>query len=254
MAKGLKNMGRLAAGVLGLGLGLWTPETGQAREKAPPPPCAQVIAARESRLDTLAPSPESRAPTTAMVRMRTAPSNGERERMRDVAVVSQCGDDFCIDGLRDVRTGRDLIALKLTKDERQILAAPGTLQRVVKLAHVGERYVSVYTGYSEFSGGAHSNNHLACETYDRRTGRTVRLAAVVPAKQLPSLLQRAKRRLRAFERTRGAHDHTLHPANFLYDEDTRRITLCTEAPFPSAGTLIELTLGQGWDTCVEDEE
>ena len=193
-------------------------------------------------LEAIAPTPPSSFPSTALVRMRSQPEGGERERLQDVAVVSRCDERSCLDGLRDLRTGRDLIALAATRDEREILDVPGSVQRVVKLAYVSDDVISIYTGATELSGGAHANNELACATYDRRTGRPVDLTKVVPPPEAPTLLRRASEKLKAFLRESGHQGYQIHKTSFLYDAASARVTLCALAPMPMDGTIIAVPL------------
>lgn len=193
-------------------------------------------------LETIVSTPPDPFPSTAMVRMRSQPKGGERERIRDVAVVSRCDERSCLDGLRDLRTGRDLLSPEPTRSEKEVLDASGSVQRVVKLAHVGEDFVSVYMGSTELSGGAHANNNLRCATYDRRTGRPVELAKIVPRAETRILLQRASERLRTFLHKSGQSGYRLSNASFLYDAASARITFCAEAPTQMAGTIIVIPL------------
>lgn len=191
-------------------------------------------------LEMLAPTPFNPC-TAARVRKRLQPPDGVRERVEDLVVTSRCAEDSCFDGLRDLRTGRELIPTEPTAGEREVLAAPGYLQRVVRIATVSERYVSLYLGDSSYSGGAHANNGLVCATYDRRTGRPLKLSQVVPAAEARALTRKASRMLTAFLSRHAEVEHTLRPASFLYDAATRRISLCAEGDMPVAGSALLIT-------------
>jgi hypothetical protein len=193
-------------------------------------------------LDELAPSPSSPIPSTAMVRARTQPADGVRERQGDIAVVSRCEAQTCLDGLRDLRTERELIPFAPTRDEKETLDGQGSVQRVVKLARASDDSVSVYLGSTSTSEGSKSTNRLACVTYNRHTGRPMSLKHAVDPKQVPALMLRAGKKLEAFQQERGLPAYRLSQDGFLRDTSSGRIAFCAEAPSPMAGTVIVIWL------------
>ncbi|WP_147450414.1 hypothetical protein [Corallococcus carmarthensis] len=195
-------------------------------------------------LDELAPTPPSPIPSTALVRSREQPTGGVRERTGDVSVVSHCEKQSCMDGLQDLRTKRELIALAPTRDERATLDGQGSVQRVVKIAHTSDGFVSVYTGSTNISDGAKANNSLSCATYGRGTGRPLNLKDAVPPKEALALTHRAEMMLEAFQRKHGLPAYRLTPKGFLHDASSGRVALCAEAPTPMAGTVIVIWLQQ----------
>ena len=191
-------------------------------------PAVEAVGLRELVPQRPWDSPSAPRPT-ALVRDRTEPPGGERERLGDVAVVSRCPDsESCLDGLLDGRTGKYLLAPVPTRDEREVLAAPGTVQRVVRLVAVSRRYVSVYLGDSTLSSGAaHANNSLDCATYSRRTGRRLTLEDVVPPARARTLRRQARALVAdAAERHPGVPT-ALAPRSFLLDATGTRVSLCT---------------------------
>ncbi|MCP3100460.1 hypothetical protein LZ198_16445 [Myxococcus sp. K15C18031901] len=197
---------------------------------------------RERSLDQVVETPPSLFPSSAMVRERSEPPNGERERRGELVVTARCGGSFCVDGLKDLGTGRDIIPLSLNADERRILAAPGALQRAVKLVSVDERHVSVYLGETEFSGGAHANNTLECATYSRRDGRRVKLSEVVPRAKAKALLQEAVSKMESFQEVHLLPGYRFRPDGFLLDERAGEVRLCAARAVSSEGTVLEVTL------------
>lgn len=191
-------------------------------------------------LELLAPTPFDPY-TTARVRMRQEPSSGERERVGEVAVTSRCTRDSCFDGLRDLRTGRDLLPTAPTPDEQEVLAAPGRIQRVVRIAHVSEEFVSVYLGSASYSGGARADNALECATFERRTGQRVALLRVVSSREAQRLTREASRMLKDYLEQQAEVAHALHPSSFLHDAASGRVSLCAEGDTPVAGSALVLT-------------
>lgn len=196
--------------------------------------------ARLVRLSELIPTPPSAVPTTAMLRSRTMPPSGQREQVGDIIVTTQCGPRYCTDGLRDSRSGLDLIPTTLSAEENELVAASAELERAVRIAHLEESYLSAYKGFTEFSGGAHANNELTCGTWDRRTGRKVSLSEVLPPAEASALKQRAAVALQEFLEETGRPRYTLDELSFLYDGARQRVTFCALAPMVVAGTIIEI--------------
>ncbi|WP_309892744.1 hypothetical protein [Archangium sp.] len=196
--------------------------------------------ARLVRLNELIPTPPSPVPTTAMLRSRSMPASGRREQVGDIIVTTQCGPRYCTDGLRDTRSGLDLIPTALTAEEHELVAASAEFERAVRIAHLGDSYLSAYRGATEFSGGAHANNELACGTWDRRTGRQLRLSELVPPAEARALHQRAAVALQEFLEETGRPRYMLDEASFLYDSARQRVTFCALAPMVVAGTVIEI--------------
>lgn len=166
---------------------------------------------------------------TALVRERTEPPGGARERMEEVAVVSRCPrDGSCFDGLMDGRTGKLLLAPVPTREEREVLEGPGTVQRVVRLVAVSRHSVSVYLGDSTLSAGAaHANNSLGCATYSRRTGRRLTLEEVVPRRRARMLRRQAQALATEYAGHHWGMPTTLAPESFLLDATGTRVSLCT---------------------------
>ncbi|NOJ91794.1 hypothetical protein HMI51_02380 [Corallococcus coralloides] len=225
-----------------------SPEMEVVPEPSPLPPDAGVPAPPADvglvSLEEVAPTPRSRFPSTAMVRQRSQPADGVREQTDNVAVVSHCEGLACLDGLKDLRSGRELISLAPTRDEKNILKEEGSLERVVKIAHASESFVSAYTGHSEYSGGTHANNSLSCVTYDRHSGRPMRLKDAVTARKAQSLMRDARRKLEAFQQGQRLPAYQLTQEGFLHDSSSDRIALCADAPPPMAGTVIIIWLRQ----------
>jgi hypothetical protein len=165
--------------------------------------------------------------TTAMLSTRGTPGPADTDGSAALTVSTSCGPEFCVDGLHDDAFGRWLVPASVTLDEAPILAADGWLDRRVFLATASLQWVSAFVGLSEFSGGAHANNDLACRTFDRRTGRPARLADVVGEARSAELLARAA--------VTADADYTPRDDAFLVGPDDA-ITLCAEAPFCMAGT------------------
>ncbi|WNG18180.1 hypothetical protein [Cystobacter fuscus] len=170
------------------------------------------------------------------------PSSGQREQVGDIIVTTQCGPHYCTDGLRDSRSGLELLPTALTVEESELVAASAEFERAVRIAHLEESYLSAYKGFTEFSGGAHANNELTCGTWDRRTGREVGLSEVLPPAEASALKQRATVALQEFLEETGRPRYTLDELSFLYDSASRRVTFCALAPMVVAGTIIEVSV------------
>jgi len=198
--------------------------------------------ARLVRLNELIPTPPSPVPTTAMLRPRSMPPSGRREQVGDIIITTQCGPHHCTDGLHDTRSGLDLMPTALTVEENEFVAASAEFERAVRIAHLGETYLSAYRGFTEFSGGAHANNELACGTWDRRTGHQLRLSEIVPPTEARALHQQALVVLQEFLEETGRPRYTLDEGSFLYDSIRQRVTFCALAPMSVAGTVIEISI------------
>ncbi len=229
----------LALAPAGCRCGSSPPDAPAAAPVPEPAPQAQV---RLVRLDTLLPTPPSSVPTTAMLRPRAPPPSGQREQVGEVAVMTQCGSGHCVDGLRDLRSGKTLLATTLTPDEEELVATSATFERAVRIAYVGEAHLSAYQGFTEVSGGAHANNELACATWERQSGQRVKLSEVVPEAEAHALTERASEVLQEFLEETGHPRYHLEEASFLLDSENRRVTFCALAPFVVAGTIIEVSV------------
>jgi hypothetical protein len=157
-----------------------------------------------------------------MLRSRSLPPSGYREQVGDIAVTAHCGPGCCI--------------------ELHELSA--TFERAVRVATVTSHYVSVYQGFTQYSGGAHANNSLACATWARGTGRQVRLSEILPLTEVKTLRERATIALQDFRDETGRPPYTLDEESFLYDEEARRVVFCALAPFVVAGTIVEVPLNR----------
>jgi hypothetical protein len=177
-----------------------------------------------------------------MLRSRSLPPLGRREQLGDIVVTTQCGPRYCVDGLQDLRSGRELMGMALTDEEKELVAAAAGFERAVRVANLGEIYLSAYQGFTETSGGAHANNALACATWDRRTGRQIRLLEVVSGVEASVLKEQATMALQEFLEETGRPRYTLDETSFLYDSAKQRITFCALAPFAAAGTVIEISI------------
>jgi hypothetical protein len=184
-------------------------------------------------LETLFPSPPARYPTTAMIREYPAPSSGVRQQMGAVSVPAVCKEGYCKDGIFDAQTGREILPITPSPDEREILGAPGDFVDAVRLTSVDDRWISAYLGQTEYSGGAHSNNELECAVFDRRTGRRVELQDVVGKRRARVELRRAQRLL-------DAQNEPFHvdPRSFRLDPVNGGPILC--ALYFQGGIILEL--------------
>lgn len=170
------------------------------------------------------------------------PPSGQRERVGDMVVITRCDMDYCVDGLRDDRRGQELMTTALTEDEKELASASATFERAVRIAHLTEDSVSVYEGFTEYSGGAHANNSLACSTWNRRTGRRVLLSELSSATKGKALEARAAILLQEFLDETGRPGYEIDEASFLYDGLNQRVVLCALAPYVVAGTIVEIPM------------
>jgi hypothetical protein len=195
---------------------------------------------RRVTLDELAPSPESPRPTTARVRARTLPATGWRQEIGGVAVSSRCGIRHCLDGLVDRERKRELIAATPTPDERATLAlTDGAVERVVHIAHVDSKWISVHLGGSEVSAGAHAANELACTAFDRSSGAKRSLSSIVTPKRARQLVARARRQLADWAQANQESGWAIDGRSFLVARGGR-IVMCATAALLRAGEVLEI--------------
>ena len=181
-------------------------------------PAAAIVAAFS--LETLFPTPPASVPTTAMIRDRVAPAHGERQRVGEVSVPSRCRTSGCLDGLRDDRSGRTIVPASLTHDERIYDQTGFSLERAIAIAGVTDRWISIYLGVTEYSGGAHSNNSLECVTFSRASGRRVSLADAVGKTRAAALVRAATDAL-----TDESDRLSIDERSFVVDS-TGQVSLC----------------------------
>jgi hypothetical protein len=209
--------------------------------------CAAAWAAEQPQLhrvtlEELAPSPSSNHPTTARVRARAAPAGGLRQKLGGVVVPSSCGDRYCVDGLLDRERKRELIAPIPNDDDRAALAMrDSTVQRVVHIAYVDKRSISVHLGGSEFTGGAHATNELSCATFDRHSGRRWSLATLTTPKGRRQILARARQLLSSWALAKAETGWVIDERSFLIAA-YGRIVMCAIAALHRAGEVLEVDL------------
>ncbi len=187
-------------------------------------------------LETLFPTAPVKVPTTAMIRERTAPASGERQRVGGVSVTATCRANWCVDGLHDHRSGHTLVPDGLTTAEKMYDDDRYSLERAIAIADVSDRWVSIYLGETEFSGGAHANNALECATYVRSTGARAALSDLVGEVGARARLRAAAQALTASHANGDTPAMELDPQSFRVDA-TGRVVMCAS---DGHGSIAEL--------------
>lgn len=168
-----------------------------------------------------------------------------------IRIETRCGDHWCVDGLSigglviaEPRPTPDEIAWLKEPDDEDPSISSSELQRAIRVAWHDESVVSVYLMEATFgSGGNHFNNEMKCRTYDRKTGRALRLRDVLDARTM-RLLPRI-RRFVAQDAMVGVGEE-LGPGGFEVTnqgfrlEGPSQVVLCAEAPFQLGGDIVEL--------------
>lgn len=115
---------------------------------------------------------------------------------------TKCHKNFCIDGLRDVKTQQYIIAPNLTPEEREHFSENGWFERYVSVASTASRlrklsneteyvdhYVSLYVGHVWYShGAAHSNALLTCQTHLIRENKKISLNEMIPGNRAKQII------------------------------------------------------------------
>jgi len=143
--------------------------------------------------------------------------------------------------LRDLRSGEDFISPVPTRDESEILASAGSVERAVKIEHAGESFVSVYVGTTTYSGGAHAINTLDCRTFDRRTGRAIALSDLRSEVDSRRIVDRGRAKSASHAARTGDPTYRVESNGFLYDEQHDKLVLCAVPPQPLAGSVLLLS-------------
>ncbi len=201
------------------------------------------------------------SPSTALLARRSKTNEGSRRLAPDFELSTRCSGNACVDGLREPGAGLPLVSAALTADDREILAPQGSwLERRLWLASATDRFVSVYVAESSFSGGAaHANNSLSCRTFNRKTGRQLTLADVLPdASRLTARVQaliddpdRAVEVLGDSLDSGGvdasgsqltARGFIVKPVPGRKTTDGILLELCAEGPYALAGSVVEIAL------------
>ena len=120
--------------------------------------------------------------------------NGERlvsVETQGVRIATTCGDDWCVDSAIDVASGRAFVkpglgSLEIGADPR------ASVERVIRVAYATPRYVSLYIARTEFTG-RRPYNTLTCRTFDRKSGRELRLRDLIPAAAAKRVIAQAEK-------------------------------------------------------------
>ena len=175
-------------------------------------------------------SPDPEGPPTTMLLARRS-KESERQVAPEVTLQTRCGNNYCVDGLF---TGETAL---LEPKAGQAPGAAGRLERVVRVTHVTDEYVSAYIATSRYTGGANAENDLRCRTFDRRDGGRVRLAELLEEQTAERLIAKAEglmdpnRAISVVGRSLDGSGMTFRPAGF-------RLTRTSD----SSGELPEIVL------------
>jgi hypothetical protein len=174
------------------------------------------------------------APTTAVLEKRRSPSP-DRNLPGGLRITTRCDQGCCVDGL--AADGKALIAAELDGDDRRACRG-GWVDRVVRVAFQDRAAVSVYVGRSWFvNGAAHANNQLVCRSFDRASGRPLKLGDVLSGAEARRVLDQTRRTLRGSEFagfTPNAAGIRFQPA----PARGRDVQLCAEGPYPAKSDQI----------------
>lgn len=200
-------------------------------------------------------------PSTAMLGRRSKKNEGSRRVAPGFELSTRCSGNACVDELRELAAGLVLVPAALTADDREVLAPHGSwLERRLWLASATDRFVSVYVAESSFpDGAAHANNSLSCQTFNRKTGRQVTLADVLPdasrlTARVQALIDDPERALEVLGDSlesggvdaRGsrldARGFIVKPVLGRKTTDGIALELCAEGPYSLAGSVVEIDL------------
>ena len=172
-----------------------------------------------------------------------------------VRIETRCGPTWCVDGL--TAGGTTLIPAALdAEEERAYGEGGGELERVIRVVWSDDAHVSVYVAQTEYSGGAHANNTLACRTFDTRSGRALGLRDVLPSesvelllKKVPPLLDDPETAIAVLGKPIEERGLSLDERGFRFGRpgSTRAaspsLILCAEGEYPrSSSTILEIPL------------
>lgn len=189
--------------------------------------------------------------TTAMLGQRQADAVVDDDA--GLRIVTRCRGHACVDGL--TLNGRVLVKPELDAADAAVYRQGNAwMERVIRVVWPGQGRVSIYVAESEYSGGAHANNSLACRTYDTKTGRMLRLRDVMPAASARRVMTRVGALLSDVNRGIDVLGEIV-PEGYSLDErgfrlgrsDSPRgigpeLYLCAEASGPRGGTVLEIRL------------
>ena len=92
-----------------------------------------------------------------------------RESLGDLRVLGACLKGACVDGLMDQKSQRVLLQDKPSQEELS-LAKNGWVERLLRIATVGEAHTSIYLGRVAMQDNKVTQAILECATYHRLTG------------------------------------------------------------------------------------
>jgi hypothetical protein len=145
----------------------------------PPAPPISVEVSIDDLADIVTPS--HAFPTTERLGSCVGLAMSAREDA-GVRITTSCVSGSCVDGAADGASGRTLLAPTLNADDRDVVRGGGGVERVVRVAFATPEYVSLYVAETTMSpGAAHANNSLTCRTFDRHSGRELRLGDILTA-------------------------------------------------------------------------
>lgn len=138
----------------------------------------------ERNIYDLMPRSQSIGPSLIAVERPPRITNPPPPSSADYAVSRTCGPDWCIDTLRDTKTGTELLPGSPDQDVRAVLRGgdgPGSYyRRTFKVMRQSEIGMSLLVGEAWYTAGAaHSNAALECRTLDS-LGKRKSLEQVLP--------------------------------------------------------------------------
>jgi hypothetical protein len=202
--------------------------------------------------------PTTAVPTSSMVQCRKGST--QEDVGIDVEIITDAGENYCVDGLRDKRMGIDLMKHDLSEDERQILTAGGSVVQRVHLSLETDKYISAYIGQSSYTpGAAHASNGLGCATFDRSAGARMDLGKIIRPEMAMHVIAKVQKLLSDSAYSiealgsdlsmAGGSGYSVSEAEFLLrrnnqftGETSLEVVLCAQPPHALEGTILEISL------------